>query len=88
MPAQLNNCSNCHVAGSQFVPTKEGLLDKTDPRGLLNPVKPATAACTGCHTSRDAAAHALANTSALGESCGACHGEGKTYSVSKVHATN
>ncbi len=86
MPALLNNCTNCHKAGTFTVPVAAGLLDKTDPRGLLNPVKPATAACTGCHTSVDAASHALANTSPLGESCGACHGEGKTYSVSKVHA--
>jgi OmcA/MtrC family decaheme c-type cytochrome len=88
LPSELSNCTNCHIAGTQFVPAKAGLLDKTDPRGLLTPVKPATAACTSCHTSTDAASHALANTSALGESCGACHGEGKTYSVSKVHASN
>lgn len=87
-PGLINNCVNCHKAGTQFVPAPTGLLDKTDPRGYLNPVKPASAACTACHTSLDAAAHALANTSSLGESCGACHGEGKDYAVSKVHASN
>ena len=84
-PGLLNNCVNCHLDGTYTVPTK-ATLDKTDPRGLINPAKPATAACTGCHTSVDAASHALQNTTQLGESCGACHGEGKDFAVSKVHA--
>lgn len=81
----LNNCSTCHEGTSYMVPVK-AKADKTDPRGYLNPVKPATGACTGCHVSLDAASHALVNTSQLGESCGACHGSGKTYAVDKVHA--
>jgi len=81
----LNNCSACHEGTSYMVPVK-AKADKTDPRGYLNPVKPATGACTGCHVSLDAASHALVNTSQLGESCGACHGSGKTYAVDKVHA--
>lgn len=85
-PGEIANCTNCHLAGTQFVPVKPGLLDKTDPRGFLSPVKVTNGACGGCHTSLDAASHGLANTSELGESCGACHGEGKQYSVSKVHA--
>jgi OmcA/MtrC family decaheme c-type cytochrome len=84
-PGEIANCENCHLPGTFTVPAK-ARLDKADPRGFLNPVKPATAACTGCHTSLDAASHALANTSAIGESCGACHGEGKDYAVSRVHA--
>jgi OmcA/MtrC family decaheme c-type cytochrome len=84
-PGGLNNCSLCHVGTSNSVPVA-AKADISDPRGLLNPVKPATGACTGCHTSVDAASHALANTSALGESCGACHGAGKDYDVAKVHA--
>jgi len=84
-PAPLNNCDMCHASGTWNVPVG-ATLDKVDPRGLMNPVKPATAACTGCHTSVDAASHALANTTTLGESCGACHGVGKEFDVNKVHA--
>jgi len=48
---------------------------------------PTTSACLSCHDSDGAAAHADANTSAnLGESCEACHGETKTFSVVRVHA--
>ena len=44
------------------------------------------AACLGCHTGKEAASHALSNTSALGESCDACHGPQADFSVDKVHA--
>ncbi len=84
-PAPLSTCTLCHVDGTQTVPVK-AVADKRDPRGYMDPVKPATAACLGCHTSLDAASHALANTSSLGESCGTCHGTGKTADVLKVHA--
>jgi len=81
----LNNCSTCHEGTSYMVPVK-AKADKRDPRGFLDPVKPATGACIGCHVSLDAASHALANTSQLGESCGVCHGSGKDKAVDKVHA--
>ena len=47
---------------------------------------PGTAACLGCHDTRDAAAHAYLNTAVFGEACGACHGANSEWSVSKVHA--
>jgi OmcA/MtrC family decaheme c-type cytochrome len=84
-PGEIANCENCHLPGTFTVPAA-ARLDKSDPRGFLNPVKPASGACIGCHTSIDAASHALANTSAIGESCAACHGEGRDFSVSRVHA--
>jgi len=84
-PGLLNSCNDCHADNTWNVPVA-AVASKTDPRGLLNPVKPATGACTGCHTSVDAASHALANTTTLGESCGACHGVGAAYDVNKVHA--
>jgi OmcA/MtrC family decaheme c-type cytochrome len=84
-PGEIANCQNCHLTGSYDVPVP-GRLEKTDPRGFINPSKPAAAACLGCHTSRDAASHALVNTSALGESCGACHGPNAAFSVDRVHA--
>jgi OmcA/MtrC family decaheme c-type cytochrome len=79
-------CSMCHVNGSENLPLRSGLLTVNNPRGFIDPTPPQTAACLGCHTSVDAASHALINTSKLGESCATCHGSGADFSVSKVHA--
>ena len=68
------------------MPLSRTLSDVTDPSGYLNPVGPTAAACLACHDSIDAASHALVNTSALGESCAACHGQDKEFSVDRVHA--
>jgi len=80
------NCSMCHVNGSEQLPVPTTNAKVNDPRGLINPVGPETAACTSCHTSVAAASHALANTTGLGESCAACHGANSEFSVSKSHA--
>jgi OmcA/MtrC family decaheme c-type cytochrome len=85
-PGDRRNCAACHVNGSEQLPLRENLLDVKDPRGLITTVGPATAACLSCHTTRAAASHALANTTALGESCAACHGVNAEFSVSRVHA--
>jgi OmcA/MtrC family decaheme c-type cytochrome len=85
-PGDRRNCNACHVNGSEQLPMKEGLLTVNDPRGRIPNVQPTTAACTGCHTSLQAASHALVNTSALGESCAACHGPNADFAVSRAHA--
>ena len=85
-PGDRRNCAECHVNGSEQLPMKDSLLNVNNPRGLLNPMGPATAACLGCHTSVNAASHALANTTSLGESCAACHSTGFEFGVPKVHA--
>jgi OmcA/MtrC family decaheme c-type cytochrome len=85
-PAPLSSCDMCHVNDGQQLPVKAGVQPVTDPRGLLNPVGPETAACTGCHTAVYAASHALANTTQLGESCAACHGPQAQFSVNRSHA--
>ncbi len=84
-PASVRNCNMCHSGNSQNLPAK-GVLKVVDPRGFINPAGTATAACLSCHSSVDAASHALANTTTLGESCAACHGPNSEFSVSKVHA--
>lgn len=84
-PATVANCAMCHVNNSQNAPA-QGVLNVTDPRGWLDPATPTAAACLACHPHKDAASHALANTTALGESCSACHGPDGEFSVSKVHA--
>jgi OmcA/MtrC family decaheme c-type cytochrome len=85
-PGDRRDCTQCHVNGSENLPLVGERLNVQDPRGLLPVMGPVTAACTGCHTSRDAMSHALANTTALGESCAACHGANSEFSVTKVHA--
>jgi OmcA/MtrC family decaheme c-type cytochrome len=85
-PGDRRNCSTCHVDGSEQLPMRENLLPVNDPRGRIKSVQPTTAACTACHTSVQAASHALVNTSVLGESCAACHGPNAEFSVSRVHA--
>ena len=85
-PGLRQRCDACHVNDSQQVPLGQDRLPVQDPRGFLNPVGPETIACISCHDNLPAASHALANTSALGESCAACHGDGKLFSVNRVHA--
>jgi len=86
-PGDRRNCEKCHVNGSEGPPLNPNLLQVTDPRGLLSPMGPVTAACTGCHTSVAAASHALSNTTEkLGEACAACHGQNSEFSVTRVHA--
>jgi len=58
----------------------------TDPQGPINPDPPITAACTGCHADLPSAAHAVANTDSLGESCTVCHRAGAEFAVGQVHA--
>jgi OmcA/MtrC family decaheme c-type cytochrome len=84
-PGDTRNCAMCHVNGSEQVLTG-GFNDVLDPQGPINPVKPVTSACTGCHVSTAAASHALINTSVLGESCAVCHASTSEFSVGKAHA--
>ena len=81
----LANCSLCHVNGSQAnLPI--GLNNAVNPQGWINPEAATATACSGCHVAKDAAAHFLANTSSLGESCTVCHQPGAAFDVNQVHA--
>ncbi len=86
-PGRLASCDMCHVNNSQNLPLPATNAQVQNPRGYFATAGPATAACLSCHRSKAAAAHAQTMTStALGESCDACHGPNSEYSVSKVHA--
>ena len=79
------NCSMCHTGGSeQALPL--GRNSVVDPQGPISPVQAITSSCTGCHAATPSAAHALSNTSSLGESCTVCHKTGAQFSVGSVHA--
>jgi OmcA/MtrC family decaheme c-type cytochrome len=85
-PGDRANCDACHVNDSQQLPLPATNLPVRDPRDVLDPAMPATAACTSCHSSTDAKSHALANTTRIGESCAACHGPDAQFSVDQVHS--
>jgi len=85
-PGDLRNCEKCHVNDSYMLPLPDGLLPATTPNQWWDPIEPMAAACLSCHDSDDANAHAFTNTTYFGESCATCHGEGKAFSVEKVHA--
>ncbi len=83
--AYLQNCSICHVNGSeQNLPI--GLNAVTDPQGWINPIQATSSACSGCHVSKAESAHFAANTDpTLGESCSVCHAAGAQFAVDAVH---
>jgi OmcA/MtrC family decaheme c-type cytochrome len=84
-PGDTRNCSLCHVNGSEAnLPV--GLNNVVNPQGWINPEGATAAACSGCHVTKDTAAHFLANTSSLGESCTVCHASGAAFDVDQVHA--
>ena len=83
----MQDCSLCHVKSSeQNNLSITGLNAVTDPQGWINPVQPVSSACSGCHVSEPEAAHFLANTTSLGETCVTCHGTGGAFAVDAVHA--
>jgi OmcA/MtrC family decaheme c-type cytochrome len=91
-PGNLANCNGCHINGSQQLPPPVTADAVTSPRTFLTTMGNGTAACLGCHDSRDAAAHAFLNTATFpgstspAEACASCHGPNSTYAVDKVHA--
>jgi OmcA/MtrC family decaheme c-type cytochrome len=85
-PGDRRNCAMCHVNGSEQNLAITALNRVTDPQGPINPILPVASACTGCHVTIPTASHALANTTALGESCSTCHAASADFSVAKEHA--
>jgi OmcA/MtrC family decaheme c-type cytochrome len=85
-PGDLRDCSTCHVNNSYQVDNVGALAMVASPGGFLPATGPIAAACQGCHDDKATASHALANTTALGESCLACHGNNAEFAVDVVHA--
>ena len=82
--AYLQDCSLCHVNSSEEnLPI--GLNAVVDPQGWINPIQPASSACSGCHVSKVESSHFLANTDSLGESCTVCHASGAQFAVDAMH---
>jgi OmcA/MtrC family decaheme c-type cytochrome len=84
--ADTAKCYMCHVNGSEAnLPI--GKNNVVDPQGLLNPSPATTSACTACHFTKSAMAHAVSQTDPkFGESCDVCHAAGTDFDVIKEHA--
>ncbi len=92
-PGDRRDCAVCHTSITTAEVPTGATLNVITQRDFFSPQGPATAACTGCHDSRDVAAHAYINTAYFpnsptipAEACGTCHATGATYAVDAVHA--
>jgi OmcA/MtrC family decaheme c-type cytochrome len=85
-PGDLRNCNTCHVGTSYEVNNVGAVANVASPGGFTATTPPIAAACQGCHDDKATASHALANTTALGESCVTCHGTAGQFAVDTVHA--
>ncbi len=90
------NCSTCHVGTSYLLPpfpgpslaTRRTHLDPATGNEVeIGHTGPITSACTSCHDSDEALAHADTQTASNGgEACLVCHQEGRAEPVSSAHA--
>ncbi len=85
-PGDLRNCATCHVNNSYQIDNVTTTMAVASPGGFTPTTPPISAACQGCHDDKATASHALSNTTALGEACVTCHGNGAEFSVDAVHA--
>jgi OmcA/MtrC family decaheme c-type cytochrome len=85
-PGDLRDCTTCHVNSSYEVDNVGAVASVASPGGFTPTTPPISAACQGCHDDKSTASHALANTTALGESCVTCHGMNGQFAVDIVHA--
>lgn len=85
-PGDRRNCEACHLSGTYELPLPSDALSTITERDWFSPMGPDSAACLSCHDTQDAAAHAFVMTAPFGESCSACHGTGREFSVEAVHA--
>ncbi len=87
-PGNRADCAKCHDKGTYLLPLPKNVLPATaTTKGqLVNAIQPIAAACTACHDSAAAKAHAALNTAPdKTETCAVCHGEGKEFAVGTVH---
>ena len=85
-PGDLRDCTTCHVGNTYLVENVGASANVASPGGFTATTPPISAACQGCHDDKATASHALANTTAIGESCATCHGAQGEFSVTAVHA--
>jgi OmcA/MtrC family decaheme c-type cytochrome len=84
-PGDLRDCTTCHLDGTYLVENVGVKAIVASTGGFTKTTPPISAACQGCHDDLATASHTLANTTALGESCAACHAATEQFSVDRVH---
>ena len=87
-PKDRANCLLCHQPGTYVITPAVAALSPMHvvvDGQVVRDTPPITAACTGCHDTAQAMAHAASQTTNGVESCILCHGEGRPYSVTSVH---
>jgi hypothetical protein len=85
LPDGVANCTKCHGESNTAWHQPAARSHPTDQQ---LPVRTWRAACATCHDSESAAAHVGSQTAPSGaESCGVCHGPGKTLEVERMHKT-
>jgi OmcA/MtrC family decaheme c-type cytochrome len=94
-PGNLADCATCHVEDSYLIPpfpgtalpTQQAHIDPANSQLVIDGhLGPITSACTACHDTEEAEAHAQTQTSDGVETCGVCHAEGRIAAVSLAHA--
>ena len=82
MPNGAGDCAACHGATDVSQP-----VSRRHPAPQSRPTADWTVACTGCHTSPAAVAHAETNTGVTSglEGCATCHAPGRGQAVEGVH---
>lgn len=91
-PGKRNQCNICHVGEGQDAIPALPLADEVEPiefttrSGQMIAIAPTKAACTSCHDSENAIAHADNFVQAgNAESCDACHGVGRNADITQKH---
>ena len=88
-PGLRQACNICHVEDVPSLPLPEDVqpIDFTNKDGVQVHIAPTSAACTGCHDSREAIAHARLNTTPDDlEACAVCHQAGRSVAITETHA--
>jgi OmcA/MtrC family decaheme c-type cytochrome len=105
-PGKLNNCEGCHLPDTYYPPDSATAIattidagpDRSTPAGDVA-IKPASAACSACHSDAAARQHMELNGGSFSavkdassgtpaapvETCAGCHGPGKAVDVKVTH---
>lgn len=80
-PGGTKGCTTCHTADGE---SWRDPVYGTHPAATVPPA-PWTEACTSCHDTAAAGAHAALNTASGAEACRVCHGPGSAEAVEVMH---
>jgi OmcA/MtrC family decaheme c-type cytochrome len=89
-PGRREECEICHLPGTYGVPAPDGAADTVIEDASGNEILrmgPSTSACTACHDSDSALAHATSFVGLAGgaENCASCHGQAGDEAFDRVH---